>query len=178
MKRFLLAFILLLFLALPVQAAYMYQFDYQFYGLADDGIANDMRVVRSGVWTYFTDNLIGLNSVAGILPSDLASSSSDSKYPFTEIILSVDLGENKSHVRMHFDLSGAPAPPNGGQWWPFVDWFFVGQSFNAPGTYITDWGHGATMAIREIPAGVPEPITVLLLGLGLVGLARIKRKLS
>lgn len=166
MKRFLIALILLFFWAAPLQAAYMYQFDYQFDGLADD------MGLRTGSLTFMSEDLLGLDSWAMIGPGDLLWGVSDSKYPFTELLFNTDLEANRSRVRMAFDLSGAPSPPSG-MWWDRVDWFFEGQSFDAPGVYVTDWGRGATLTISS----VPEPATLMLLGLGIVAVVAARRRL-
>ena len=166
MKRFLIALILLFFWAAPLQAAYMYQFDYQFDGLADD------TGLRTGSLSFMSEDLLGLGNWAVIEPGDLLWGVSDSKYPFTELIFNTDLEANRSRVRMAFDLSGAPSSP-GGMWWNRVDWFFEGQSFDAPGVYVTDWGRGATLTISS----VPEPATLMLLGLGIVAVAAARRRL-
>ena len=167
MKRFLIALILLFFWAAPLQAAYMYQFDYQFDGLADD------TGLRTGSLSFMSEDLLGLDSWAVIGPGDLLSGGSDSKYPFTDLLFYTDLEADRAHMRMAFDLSGAPSHPCGGMWWNRVDWFFEGQSFDAPGVYVTDWGRGATLTISS----VPEPATLMLLGLGIVAVAAARRRL-
>ena len=162
MKRMVVALILLLVLAVPVQAAYMYTFDYKF-----SKYVGSVDEFWEGEWSFILDNLV-IDAMVYKEGVDLVNVSSTYPYSIEYVIVSVDeTYENDSLVRMNFLDDGIEVP---------FGWNFD-IPFNAPGVYDSSPSGWATMTIREIPSGVPEPITILLLGLGLFVLAGVRRSL-
>ncbi len=163
MKRMLIAFILLLVLAAPVQAAYMYTFDYKFSKMVGAVAVDDFW---EGEWSFILDELV-IDAMVYKEGADLLNVSSTYPYSIEFVAVSVDeTYESDSLVTMNFLDDDIDIP---------FGWKF-NMPFNAAGVYDSFPSGWATMTIIEIPAGVPEPLTVVLLGLGLIALAGARRK--